>query len=165
MDIQRIIKHLSFSHAALRNTFPRAALDNIEHAIAQVEQTHAGQIRFAVEAALNVKPLLANQTARARAIELFSHLRIWDTEHNNGVLIYLLLADRRVEIVADRGVHGKLGQTVWTNICRQMESSFRSGQFEEGVIAGINNVGAHLAHHYPQGGVKANELPDRPVVL
>ncbi len=165
MDIKRIIKHLLFSHSALRKTFPRAALDNIEYAIAQVEQTHAGQIRFAVEAALNVKPLLADQTARARAIELFSHLRIWDTEHNNGVLIYLLLADRRVEIVADRGVHGKLGQTVWTDICRQMESSFRSGQFEEGVIAGINNVGVHLAQHYPQAGIKINELSDRPVIL
>jgi len=165
MDIKRILKHLSIGHASMRRTFPRATLDEIERTIAEVEKTHAGQIRFAVEAALELKPLLAGQTARERAIEVFSQLRIWDTEHNNGVLIYLLLADRDVEIVADRGVHAKLGQQVWEAICQGMETAFRQGKFEEGVIAGIHDVGAHLARHYPHAGAKTNELPDQPVLI
>jgi uncharacterized membrane protein len=131
-----------------------------------VEQSHAGQIRFAVEAALDLKPLLAGQAARERAIEVFSNLRVWDTEHNNGVLIYLLLAERDVEIVADRGIHIKLGPAVWEAVCQEMETAFRQGKFEEGVIAGIRRVGAHLAQHYPQiGSNKINELPDKPVLI
>ncbi len=165
MDIKRIIRHLSTGRAAVRNTFPHAALHKIEHTIAEVERTHAGQIRFAVEAALDIKPLLAGVTARDRAIEVFSQLRVWDTEHNNGVLIYLLLADRDVEIVADRGVHARLGQTTWEAVCQDMEAAFRQGRFEEGVIAGIRSVGGHLARHYPHAGDKTNELPDRPVII
>lgn len=165
MNIARILKHLATSHARLRRLFPHPTLQRIEQTIVEVEQGHAGQIRFAVEEALDIRPLLAGQTARERAIEVFSQLRIWDTEHNNGVLIYLLLADRKVEIVADRGVHAKLGQQVWDTICRKMESSFRAGQFEAGVISGIRAVGAHLTEHYPQHGHKTNELPDQPVVL
>lgn len=165
MDIKRIIKHLSLGQAAVRHHFPRTALANIERTIAEVEQTHAGQIRFAVEAALELKPLLAGQSARERAIELFSQLHIWDTEHNNGVLIYLLLADRKVEIVADRGVHAKLGQPVWQALCQEMEVAFRQEKFEAGVVDGIRNAGTHLARHYPQVGIKTNELPDQPVIL
>jgi len=92
-------------------------------------------------------------------------LHVWDTEHNNGVLIYLLLADRDVEIVADRGVHAKLGQAVWESVCKEMEAAFRQGKFEEGVIAGVRSVGVQLAQHYPQVGVKTNELSDQPVIL
>jgi uncharacterized membrane protein len=148
MNIKRIIKHLSIGHAAMRRTFPLAALDRIERTIAEVEQTHAGQ------------------TARERAIEVFSNLRVWDTEHNNGVLVYLLLADRDVEIVADRGIHVRLGPAVWETVCQEMESTFRQGKFEEGVIAGIQRVGAHLALHYPHtGSNKNNELPDKPVLI
>lgn len=166
MDFTRIIKHLSVSRAAMRRTFPRTALDNIERAIAEAERTHAGQIRFAVEASLDINSLLTAQTARERAIEVFSRLRVWDTEHNNGVLIYLLLADRKVEIVADRGVHVKLGPAVWEDVCREMETAFRQGKFEQGVISGIQSVGGHLALHYPQTGPnKIDELPDRPVLI
>lgn len=165
MNIKRILKHLSVSRAAMHRVFPRASLKRIEFAIAEVEQTHAGQIRFAVESALEIKPLFAGQTARERAIEVFSHLRVWDTEHNNGVLIYLLLADRDVEIIADRGVHAKLGQATWEGVCLEMEAAFRRGQFEEGVIAGIRSVGAHLARHYPHTGEKINELYDKPVLI
>lgn len=165
MNIKRIIKHLSLGQAAVHRSFPRTTLHKIERTIAEVEQSHAGQIRFAVEAALDWSPLLAGQTARKRAIEVFSQLRVWDTEHNNGVLIYLLLADRDVEIVADRGVHARLGQATWEAICQEMEAAFRQGKFEEGVIAGIRSVGAHLAKHYPQVGTKINELSDQPVIL
>ena len=165
MNIKRILKHLSFSRAAMRRAFPPASLKRIEHAIAEMEQTHAGQIRFAVESALEIRPLFDGQTARERAIEVFSHLRVWDTEHNNGVLVYLLLADRDVEIIADRGVHAKLGQSTWEAVCRDMEAAFRRGQFEEGVIDGIRSVGTHLARHYPHTGTKINELPDKPVLI
>jgi uncharacterized membrane protein len=165
MNIKRIIKHLSASRAAMHRTFPPASLKRIEHAIAEMEQTHAGQIRFAVESALEIRPLFAGQTARERAIEVFSHLHVWDTEHNNGVLIYLLLADRDVEIVADRGVHASLGQATWEAVCREMEAAFRRGLFEDGVISGVRSVGAHLARHYPHTGIKINELPDKPVMI
>ena len=137
----------------------------IEEAIRASEATHHGQIRFAVEAALDVLPLLRNQSARGRAIDVFSLLRVWDTEHNNGVLIYLLLADRDVEIVADRGISSRVGQDEWERICREMEHAFREGRFEEGVLEGIRAVSAHLARYYPGQDKRRNELPDSPVVL
>jgi uncharacterized membrane protein len=140
-------------------------LARIEHAIAEAEKTHAGQICFVVEDALSLKHLLVDLPARDRAIEVFSHMRVWDTEHNNGVLIYLLLADRTVEIVTDRGVHAKLGQDAWDTVCREMESAFSRGKFEEGAIAGIQKVGELLALHYPPQGKKINELPDHPVLI
>lgn len=137
----------------------------IEEAIRGSEATHDGQIGFAVEAALDVLPLLRNQSARGRAIDVFSLLRVWDTEHNNGVLIYLLLADRDVEIVADRGIFSRVARDEWEGICRDMEHMFREGRFEEGTLSGIRAVSAHLARHFPGQGRRTNELPDAPVVL
>ena len=165
MNLKRIMRHLSSGRAAVRRAFPQRALDAIECAIRETEARHDGQIRFAVEAALDLSPLLAGQTAQQRAVEVFSELRVWDTEHNNGVLIYLLLADRDVEIVADRGIHAKLGTETWEAICREMEAAFRNGQFEAGVLSGIHAVGEHLARHFPARSGKSNEMPDRPVVL
>jgi len=165
MDLMRLMRHLSSGRAAVRHAFPAHTLDAIEHAIRENEAMHTGQIRFAVEPALDLRLLLAGRTARERAIEVFSELRVWDTESNNGVLIYLLLADHDVEIVADRGVHARLGQAVWEDICLEMEKAFRAGKFEQGVLAGIRSVGRHLVSHYPSSGVKQNELPDRPVLL
>jgi len=165
MNLKRAMQHLSTGRASVRRTFPPHTLDEIERAIRETEAQHDGQIRFAVEAALELSPLLAGQAARERALEVFSQLRVWDTEHNNGVLIYLLLADRDVEIVADRGIHAKLGQETWEAICREMEVAFREGQFESGVLAGIRAVGEHLSRHFPPRGGKPNEMPDRPVIL
>lgn len=165
MNLKRVVQHLSSGRAAVRRVFPRTALDAIERAISATEMQHDGQIRFAVEAGLDVVPLLAGQSAQQRAIEVFSQLRIWDTESNNGVLIYLLLADRDVEIIADRGVNAKLGKEVWEQICHTMETSFREGKFEQGVIAGIHNISRLLAQHYPPVGFKTNELADHAVVL
>ncbi|OGS95759.1 MAG: hypothetical protein A3K04_11210 [Gallionellales bacterium RBG_16_56_9] len=165
MNLKRIMRHLSTGRATVRRAFPLRTLDAIERAIRAAETRHDGQIRFAVEAALDLTPLLAGQTARERAVEVFSRLRVWDTEHNNGVLIYLLLADRDVEIVADRGIHAKLGTETWETICREMEAAFRDGKFEAGVLAGIHAVGEHLARHFPARSGKSNEMPDRPVVL
>jgi len=137
----------------------------IENAIREAEATHQGQIRFAVEPSLELLPLLGNQSARTRAVDVFSHLRVWDTAHNNGVLIYLLLADHDVEIVADRGIHVHVGNENWEKICHAMEAAFRQKRFEEGVIAGIRAVSQHLSRHFPGQGMQVNELPDRPVVL
>lgn len=149
----------------LHRVFPAASLAAIERAIAAGEATHGGEIRFAVEGALPTAHLLRGQSARERAIEMFSQLRVWDTEHNSGILIYLLLADRDVEIVADRGIHAKAGEEEWERICRRMEASFREGEYEAGVVAGIEAVSRQLASHYPVAGRRADELPDRPVVL
>ena len=165
MNLLRVMRHLSTGRASVRRVFPSRTMDAIERAISDTEAKHAGQIRFAVEAALELAPLLAGQTAHQRAIEVFSRLRVWDTEHNNGVLIYLLLADQDVEIVADRGIHIKLGTEVWETICHEMEAAFRGGHFEAGVLAGIQAVGEHLSRHFPARSDKPNEMPDRPVVL
>ena len=164
MDLSRIVRHLFATIWSVRRAFPQSSLDAIERAIQNTEATHEGQVRFAVEHALDLPPLLAGQSARERAVEVFSHLRVWDTEHNNGVLIYLLLADRDVEIVADRGIHAHVGAG-WESICRGMEERFRNGEFEAGVVEGIRAVGDHLAHHFPSQRGGANELPDKPVVL
>lgn len=166
MSIARIFRHFFTGNLAVRRTFPAATLRVIEQAIQQSESGHDGEIRFAVEATLNTLPLLRGQSARERAIEVFSQLRVWDTERNNGVLIYLLLADHDVEIVADRGVDARVGGEEWEKICRAMEAEFRQGRFEAGVVAGIKSIGSHLQQHFPserRGG--ENELSDRPVVL
>lgn len=165
MNLTRIMRHLSTGRAAVRRAFPPRTLEAIERTIREIEAQHGGQVRFAVEDALDLSPLLAGQAARERAIDVFSLLRVWDTEDNNGVLIYLLLADRDVEIVADRGIDAKVGAQAWEEICRQMEAAFRESRFEEGVLAGIRSVGRHLVQHYPHTGGKRNELPDRPVLL
>ena len=165
MGIKRIGKHLLLNRWRVRRAFPRQALANIEKAIKASEATHAGQIRFVVEGALAGAPLFKDQPARERAIDVFAQLRLWDTVNNNGILIYLLLADRDVEIVADRGISQKVQQAEWEKICRVMEAEFRAKNFEGGVLKGISAVTKLLAKHFPASGRHGNELPDRPVVL
>jgi uncharacterized membrane protein len=165
MSIRRITKHLLQHHWRVKQVFPPRVLDHIERAIKQSETEHSGQVRFVVEGALDGGALFRNQPARERALDVFSHLRIWDTHHNNGVLIYLLFADRDVEIVADRGIDAKVGDANWERICRDMETAFKAGQFEAGVIGGIEAVSRELAKYYPPRGAHPNELPDRPVVI
>ena len=165
MGIKRIGKHLLAHRWRERRIFPPQALARIEQAIKAGEAAHSGQVRFVVEGALDGAPLLRNQPARERALDVFSQLRIWDTAHNNGVLIYLLLADRDVEIVADRGIDAKVGADGWEKICREMETQFRAGNFEGGVIRGVEAVSRELAAHFPRSGGGPNELPDAPVVM
>jgi uncharacterized membrane protein len=165
MTIRRIGRHLLEHQWRVRRVFPPDVLARIEQAIKTGEATHAGQVRFVVEGALDGTPLIRNQPARERALDVFSHLRIWDTAHNNGVLIYLLLADRDVEIVADRGINDKVKDEVWEAICHAMEADFRAGRFETGVIEGIEAVSRQLATHFPPDGPSRNELPDQPVVM
>ncbi|MBE0606793.1 MAG: TPM domain-containing protein [Deltaproteobacteria bacterium] len=165
MGMERVARHLMATRWRLNRAFPGDALVAIDRAIKASEAEHRGEIRFAVEGALHIEPLLRGQTARERAIDVFSQLRIWDTERNNGVLIYLLLADRDVEIVADRGIHEKVGEQEWERICRKMEAAFRQADFEGGVVGGIREVTRHLAEHFPPVGDDRNELPDKPVVF
>jgi uncharacterized membrane protein len=165
MSIRRIGKHLLEHRWRARRDFPPRVLERIEQAIKQGEASHSGQVRFVVEGALDGAPLFRGQPARERALDIFSQLRIWDTAHNNGVLIYLLLADRNVEIIADRGIDAKVGAAGWENICKEMEADFRAGNFERGAIKGIEAVSRELAKHFPSTGVGPNELPDAPVVM
>ena len=165
MGIRRICRHLLEHRWRVRRIFPPQALARIEQAIKAGEATHSGQVRFVVEGALDGAPLFRNQPARERALDIFSQLRVWDTAHNNGVLIYLLLADHDFEIVADRGIDAKVGAAGWEAICKAMEADFRAGNFEVGVIKGIDAVSRLLAMHFPKQGAGKNELPDTPVVL
>lgn len=165
MMLTRLIRHLLTPAWLVRRKLSAPALERIEKAIGESEARHAGQIRFAVEHALEPGAIWRGESAGERALQMFSLLRAWDTEHNNGVLIYLLLADRDVEIIADRGIHARVGVQGWEGICHEMETAFRAGRFEEGVIAGIGRVSRHLEEHFPSGAGSANELPDRPVIL
>ena len=165
MQIQRILKHLVFADWQLRRAFPPASLNALEAAIREGEQTHAGELRLVVEGTLDGLPLWRGQTARERAIDLFSTLRIWDTEHNCGVLIYLLLADHAVEIIADRGIHASAGEARWQAICSDMESAFAKGQFQAGALAGIAAIAQEIRQHFPPQAKRFNELADSPLVL
>ena len=165
MGIARIGKHLLEHRWRARRLFPPPVLAEIEQAIKTGETTHSGQVRFVVEGALDGAPLFRGQSARERALDIFAQLRIWDTVHNNGVLIYLLLADRNVEIVADRGIDAKVTAAGWEKICVGMERDFKAGKFKSGVIRGIEAVSRQLALYFPAHGKGPNELPDAPVVL
>jgi len=165
MKLSRILRHLFTTQRAVRSAFSHATLDAVEQAIRQGEELHGGQVRFVVEASLDGSPLWQGQSARERAVDLFSHLRIWDTEHNSGVLIYVLLADRSVEIVADRGIHACCGSQAWRKVCAEMQNKFAEGRYAEGSLAGVSSVGELLKQHFPRRHAGHNELPDRPFLL
>lgn len=163
--MKRILKHLFAPDWITRRAFSRDALRRIETAIKRSESAHRGELRFAIEAGLDLLPLLKGVTPRRRALELFSQLRVWDTEENSGVLLYLQLVDRDIEIVADRGISARVRQEEWEAICRRMESAFRARCFEDGVLEGISEITALLARHFPPRVPNPDELPDKPVVL
>lgn len=134
--------------------------------IASSEGSHRGEIVFAVEPSLSPQEIVTGKTAREKAMEAFARLHVWDTDENNGVLIYLLLADRHIEILADRGIHKKAGPEFFERICRGIEKSYREGDFLGGTLGGIDLVSRKLEELCPRDGrVDVNELPDRPVVL
>ena len=163
--LKRFFRHVWMSPAIRRRQFPQATLDAIERAVAGGEKAHRGQVRFVVEAELSTGQLWAGITARQRAIDVFSMLRVWDTEENNGVMVYVLLADRKVEIVADRGVHRQVGDERWRAICKEIETLYRQDDFLNGSVTGIEKISAELARCFPARGGEMNELPDKPVVL
>ena len=161
----RVLKHL-FAPSA-RRLFPEARLHRISNAIAVGEQRHRGEICFAVEAALPASAVLAGRQARDRAGEIFSQLRVWDTEANNGVLLYLLLADHRIEIIANRGFRDRVSAEQWRGVCKLIEERLHSGEPEAAVVGGIEALSALVAEHFPRGpdDVDHNELPNAPHVF
>jgi len=178
MALGRLLKHLTTTHLQARRLFPARVLEAIEQAVQRSERTHRGQIRVVIEVALPAGRLLRGLEPRTRALELFATLHVWDTTHRNGVLLYVQLADRVVEIIADRGL-AQVTPAEWQGVCRLMEAHYRAGEFETGTVAGIDAVGALLARHFPQaadvsgatagtagrGGEAPNELPDQPTLL
>jgi uncharacterized membrane protein len=169
MHVSRLLKHSLASHWATRRKFPAATLDAIEQAIKQAEAAHGGEIRFAIETALTPLHIFNELTPQARALDVFAYLRVWDTAANNGVLIYVQLADRHVEIVADRGYAKLVTTAEWEAVCRLMQEHFRAGRFRSGSIAGVEAVGNLIARHFATRATGAvhphNQLPDRPTLL
>jgi hypothetical protein len=165
MDIKRVIKHLLAPRWAVDRKFPPLTMQAIGNAIGESEQSHDGELRFAVEGGLKLWLLLHGRTPRARAVEIFSQLRVWDTEHNSGVLIYVQVADRRIEIVADRGINAKVEQHQWDAISGAMKAAFQAQRYEAGAIEGIREITALLAQHFPPTGANPDELPNAPVML
>ncbi len=153
------------THWRQRRAFPPTTLRAIREAITLSERRHSGQVRFAVEGALHGMRLLRGQSPYQRALEVFANLHLWDTEQRNGVLIYLLLADRAVEIIVDRGAHHRAESAHWHHICREMQTQFRDGHYLEGVVGGIEAVTAFMAVHFPPTAKPDRELPDEPVVM
>ena len=161
----RAIRHL-FDLSSAKRHFPPATLDSIQHAIAASEHRHRGEIAFAVEGNLPFAEVLRSRGARERAHAAFARLRVWNTEHNTGVLVYLLLADHAIEIVADRGIAARVSAAEWQAICDRMRERYARGQWREGSLQGIADAHALLARHFPgQGESNPDELPDRPVLL
>lgn len=161
----RLWRHVFTDEADVRRAFPADGMARIERAIRAGEGAHRGQVCVAVEPSLPLARVMAKLAPRTRAQEVFGQLRVWDTEENIGVLIFVLLADRDVEIVADRGIDRRVGHSAWEAICQRMEAHFREDRHVEALEAGVREVSALLAEHFPGGADDRNELPDRPVVL
>ena len=165
MHLARFFRHALMSPVSARRMFPTAVLDAIGAVVTEEEKRHRGEIRFIVEAELTTGQLWRDAGSRDRARELFAQHGVWNTEENTGVLIYVLLADRRVEVVADRGITALVPETEWQSICRTMEAHFREGRFQEGSVAGVRAVSNVLARHFPARENNPNELPDRPLLI
>jgi len=165
MDLRRFWRHILMSPLLARRRFPAKAMEAIEREIATEEKRHRGEIRFVVEAELTSGQLWRDLGSRDRARQVFAEHGVWNTEENTGVLIYLLLADHRVEVVADRGITARVADTEWQSICRAMEAHFREGRFEEGAIAGIRAVSELLVLHFPARGENPDELSNRPLLI
>lgn len=165
MTLLRYIRHLGAPRWLTRRRFDPQVCARIEQAIREVEGRHQGEIRFVIESALELHALWRGLEPRRRAVQLFGQLGVWDTEHNNGVLIYVLMADRTVEIVADRGIAARIPAAAWEDICRQMQSHYRSGRFAEGSVAGVRGVGHLLEKHFPAAHRTSDELPNQPLLL
>lgn len=162
--IQRFFKHRWLDDTDTRKAVPPDLLERLRRRVAASEKRHSGEIRIYVEAGLPTSYLLRNATARERAVALFGKLRVWDTEHNNGVLVYLLLAEHAIEIVADRGINRHVTPGEWKAIVARMGAAFREQRFEDGLTQALEEVSALLVAHFPlaPGQSNPNELPDEP---
>jgi uncharacterized membrane protein len=165
MSLKRVFRHLFIPDWVALRAFPRPVLDAIEQAIGASEARHSGELRFVVETGLDLPLLWRGTTARERATQLFATLGVWDTEHNSGVLVYVQLVDRQVEILADRGIDARVGKGQWEGICARVQQCYARGEFQAGSLAALAEITELLALHFPAAGANPNELPDRPIVL
>lgn len=165
VNVKRWICHAFMPPWRWRMLFPKTVLVDIEKAIKHSEHQHGGELRFAVENTLALGKVWRGMSARQRAIEVFSNLRVWDTEENSGVLIYLLLADREVHIVADRGITRRVAQTEWDAVADSMQKEFQRGDFLRGSLQGIECITMLLSAHFPPGADDRNELSNKPVIV
>jgi uncharacterized membrane protein len=165
VNVKRLLRHVFMPPWAWRRAFPQATLDAIEAAIHAGETRHGGEVRFAIENSLPGMLVWRGISGRARAIEMFSNLRVWDTEHNSGVLVYLLLADHDIEIVADRGIAARVEPAAWEAVAQTMEAAFRQGEFERGALEGIARISGLLAQNFPPSGDNPDELANRPLIV
>ena len=165
--LSRIWRHQWMDETDVRRVLPDAAMERLAARVAASERRHSGEIRICVEAGLPLSYLRRNASARERAVTLFGKLRVWDTENNNGVLIYLLLAEHAIEIVADRGIDAHVDDAEWTAMTQRMGAAFREGRFEDGLTQALEEVSALLVAHFPlgEGAPDRNELPDEPVIV
>ena len=163
--VLRIFRHLFETRLATRRRFTGTVLDHVEAAVARAEAGHQGELRLVVETDLDAWSILAGKTPRQRALEVFAGLHVWDTEQNNGVLVYVLFADRAVEIVADRGFNGLVSAAEWAEVSHAMQTEFSQGRWEHGALAGVDAAARLLSRHFPGSGRDGNELPDRPTLL
>ena len=165
MEPRRFLRHTLMHPGRALRAFPSRTLDAVQAEIVAQEKVHRGEICFVVEAELNTWQLWHGVTARDRAREVFALRGVWNTEENNGVLVYVLLAERAVEIVADRGISARVPDSAWRTVCSEMEAAFAQGRFEEGSVAGVRGVARLLEDEYPGQGPKKNQLPDRPALI
>jgi len=165
--LARLWRHRWVDEAEVRRALPPDVLDRLARRVGASERRHSGEIRICVEAGLPMSYLWRDARPRDRAITLFGKLRVWDTEDNNGVLIYLLLAEHAIEIVADRGIDARVSDDQWAAMAQRMGAAFREGRFEDGLTQALEEVSALLVEHFPlaEGQADSNELPDKPVVL
>ena len=163
--VRRLLRHLLFTPWRVRAAFGRPLLKDIEAVIAQAERSHRAELRFAIEGSMPLTQVWRGVSARQRALEGYAQLRVWDTEENNGILIYVQLADHAIEIIADRGIAARVDPAEWRTIARQMEAAYHGGDFRGGSLAGVAAVSALLARHFPPGPANPDELPNRPVIV
>lgn len=163
--MNRYWQNLTTTRVALHRAFPPPVLRAIEEAIRESETRHGGEIQVAIECAMDAGDLLRKRTARSQALRAFADLGVWDTEKNNGVLIYVLLAEHGIEIVADRGYRGRVAEAEWRGICVDMQHAFAAGQFEDGALAAIDAVTTIIAAEFPREAGDINERPNPPVIL
>jgi len=163
----RIWRHRWIDRSDVQRDLPPDLLERLTSRVGASERRHTGEVRICVEAGLPNSYLWRDATPRERAVAMFSKLRVWDTEHNNGVLIYLLLAEHAIEIVADRGIARRVGAEQWTAMTAHMSEAFRAGRFEEGLTQALSEVSALLVQHFPLAPDEpdSNELPNAPVVI
>lgn len=161
----RMWRHIATTTAAARRAFPPATLDAITAAVTAGEQTHRGEVRLVVEKSMPIAAVREGVTNRQRALAMFAECGVWDTADNCGVLIYINLAERKVDIVADRGIDSRIDASTWQSVCDTMTAGFALGNFHDSTLAAIDRVNALLRQHFPAQGSRPNELPDRPVMM